>query len=650
MKKILKKISEITGSVQDLCFPEKEMPLLPEPDVVRLVEDYLNFLKALIYCKEIASQEYDSVMGEVRNISGLDEEVQQLLTRLREVEIPNYLNLGDDQPDQKTSASQLESTIDLFAGSLKNAIRNIQEKTLLLKDDLAKFKVVLFGKTKVGKSTVREALTKGNGESIGKGGQSTTQTIHDYTWYNLKVYDTPGSLSVRDKNQDETGIGEEERMAHDLLLRADIAIFMFSSDNIEQAELKYLDEICEKGKDVLVLLNVKADISDYRKFKLRRKDREVTAEAQAGNFARIQGAVTGLKLEILPVHAQAAFYSRGHNPDLDRFFRENEVSRTDLYGLSGFGEIRNRLVKNILERGAVIRVRTIREYFISQVDFFARENSRSIESCMKQTEQVLKLIQKTKQKVENCISSFKNSLRSKISSEARELIDTYDIAETCIENKYNKDTIQSVWNSELKEKLPSVPNKVLQDFIEEIREIMEEMSRQVEFIVETNADFSGLEAYDMPWKDIMNIGGIASGLLATAAAFGWIPGGGWAIAGLALLGAALGFLAGLFKSKATKIRELKEKFDNSLDEATGSLADQVLHVCNEKVFPSILGKINASLKAQQALIHICREFDGLNQSLFRTASENRKKLAEREASLRSERFQPGSSRETVKSA
>ena len=650
MKKILKKLSEIPSFVQELDFAKKEPPQLPELDVIHLVEDYLNFLKALIYCKKIAFKEYDCVTDEVRKIGSLDSEVQQLLTRLMDVEIPNYLNLGDDQPDQQKSAAQLQSTIDLFAQSLKDAVRSIQEKTLLLKDELAKFKVVLFGKTKVGKSTVREALTRGSGESIGKGGQSTTQEIHDYTWYNLKVYDTPGSLSVRDKNQDETGIGEEERMAHDLLQRADIAIFMFSSDNIEQAELKYLDEICEKGKDVLVLLNVKADISDYRKFKLRRKDREVTAEAQAGNFARIQGAVTDRKLEMLPVHAQAAFYSRGHNPDLDRFFQGNEVSRTDLYELSGFGEIRNHLVKNILERGAVIRIRTIREYFISQVEFFARENSRPIEACMKQTEQVLKLILKTKQKVERCISSFKDSLRSKISSEARELIDTYDIAETCIEYKYSKDRIQSYWNSELQEKLPSIPEKVLQDFIEEIREIMEEMSRQVEFIVETNADFSGLEAYAMPWADIMKFGGVASGLLATAAAFGWIPGGGWAIAGLALLGAALGFLAGLFKSKATKIRELQEKFDNCLDEATCSLSDQVLQVCNAQVFPSILGKIDASVKAQQALIHICREFDGLNQSLFQTASENRKKLAEREAHLQSERSVSSRDGETVESA
>jgi|GEM_PF-5276726 len=650
MNKILKKISEITSSVQGLDFAKNKTPQLPKPDVIRLVEDYLNFLKALIYCKEIACREYDSVTEEVRKIGSLDNEVQLLLTRLREVEIPGYLNLGKNQPNQKKSAAQLQSTINLFARSLKDAVRNIQEKTLLLKDDLTKFKVVLFGKTKVGKSTVREALTRGSGESIGKGGQSTTQEIHDYTWYNLKVYDTPGSLSVRDKNKDGTGIGEEERMAHDLLLRADIALFMFTSDNIEQAELKYLNEICAKGKDILVLLNVKADISDYRMFKLRRKEREVSPEAQTGNFARISSAVGNRKVEILPIHAQAAFYSRGHNPELDRFFRENEVSRIDLYELSRFGEIRNRLVKNILERGAAIRVRTIREYFISQVEYFAQKNSRPIDSCLKQTEQVLKLIRKTKQKVERCIASFKDSLGIMIATEARELIDTYDIAETCIENKYGKDTIQGLWNSELQEKLPSVPEKVLQNFMAEIREILEEMSRQVEFIIETNADFSGLEAYSLPWADIMKFGGITSGLLATAAAFGWIPGGGWAVAGLALLGAALGFIAGLFKSKATKIRELEEKFDECLDEAISSLAGQVLKVCEEQVFPSILGKIDEAVNAQQALIHICRAFADLNQSLFRTASENREKLAEREARLLSDSSRSNGPRETVKPA
>ena len=131
----------------------------------------------------------------------------------------------------------------------------------------------------------------------------------------------------------------------------------------------------------------------------------------------------------------------------------------------------------------------------------------------------------------------------------------------------------------------------------------------------------------------MKFGSVASGLLATAAAFGWIPGGGWVVAAGALVGVALSFLAGIFKSKATKIRELEEKFDEQLDRAAGSLAGQLLKFCGEQVFPSILGKIDAAAEAQQALIHICREFADLNQALFRIASENREKLAEHEARL-----------------
>ena len=635
MERILQKISEVTDSVRKLDFGKKETPLLPDPKVTLSVQEHLNFLKALISCKEIARQEYESVTDEVRRLGGLDEKVQELPARLREVEVPDSLRSDPGQPDQQTSAEMLQSAIGLFARSLEDLLRNIRENMLLMKDDLAKFKIVLFGKTKVGKSTVREALTRGSGASIGKGGQGTTLKIHDYTWYNLKVYDTPGSLSVRDRNPDGTGIGEEERLAHDLLLRADIALFMFASDNIEQAELNYLNEICEKGKDVLVLLNVKADISDYRRFKLRGKAQEISPEAQSGNLDRISGAVGLPVTEIIPIHAQAAFYSRGHNPDLDRFFRENEVSRAELFELSGFGKIRDRLIGNILERGAAIRVRTMREYFISQVELVARENSGPIDSCMKQTEQVLTQIMKTKQKVERRIASFRGSVRSGIMPLARKLIDTYDIAAACIENKYSRKQIQSLWRRELQSKLPAVPETALRDFMAEIHELLEEMPRQFKFVVETHADFSGLEAYSLPWADILKVGSVVSGLAATVAAIWWIShpvGLGVVIAG-ALGGVALHVFARFFKSKTTKIRELEAKFNEQLDKAAGSLAGQLLRVCEVQVFPSILGKIDGAVDAQRALADICRAFADLNQSLFRIAAENREKLAERESRL-----------------
>ena len=629
MQSILKLIQTLTDDIGRIGLAKEDKNILPVLNAEHLIENFTTFLKALIYCKKIAFAEYEYVSGEVGRLEDLSSNLDDLLRELLRVNLTDTITLGNDQPTQTQSVEMLKKSIDCFASDFRQTIKGITEKTEQLKNDLSMFKIVLFGKTKVGKSTVREALTKGTGESIGKGGQSTTLSIHDYTWYNLKVYDTPGSLSVRDTNRDRSGIGDEERAAYDLLLRSDIAVFMFTSDNIEQAELEYLKEICEKGKDVLILLNVKADMSDYRKFKLRHKEREISLDAQAGNIQRISGAVGQMKLEILPIHAQAAFYSRGNNPVLTKFYEENDVTRSELYTLSRFADIRNYLVKNIVEHGAAIRARTIREYFISQIRMFAEKNKIQIDSCTNQTTQVLKLILKTQTLVERRIKIFSDNLHSSIQTVVYSRIDTYEIAYECIDNKYSKGTIQAVWEREMQEKLPVVPNEVLGEFISEIRDVMVEMMRQVDFVVETNTDFDGNEAYSLPWSDFMKAGSIVSGLVGFAAALSWIPGGGWLVGGMALLAAGLSFLAGLFKSKETKIRELQEKLDECLEQVIDSMAGRVLQFCEEDVFPSIRATFDVSISTQKSLLRICEQFAEKNKILKATADENQTRMEER---------------------
>lgn len=633
MQEILTQIRALTDDISRLGFERAPQKLLPALDAGHQIENYTAFLNALIYCKKTAFAEYDYISGETEKLENLTSDLDDLRQTLLRIDAEDLIDLGDDQPTQEQSAELLKNSLDCFSADFERTVAGIREKTEQLKLDLAMFKIVLFGKTKVGKSTVREALTKGTGESIGKGGQSTTLSIHDYTWYNLKVYDTPGSLSVRDTNRDRSGIGDEERAAYELLLRSDIAIFMFTSDNIEQAELEYLKEICDRGKDVLILLNVKADMSDYRKFKLRRKDREISLEAQAGNVQRISGAVSRAELEILPIHAQAAFFSRGHNPELTKFYEENDVTRSELYELSRFGDIRDHLVKSIMEHGAAIRARTIREYFISQVRLFAEKNRKQIENCQNQAQQVRNLILKTRKKVERRIKTFCDNLRSDIQTEACGVIDTYEIAYECIDGKYGKERIQSVWRSELQEKLPGIPGRVLERFISEVRNVMDEMSREINFVVESTASFDGMEAYALPWAGLMKTGSFAAGLVGTAAAFGWIPGGGWLIGGMALLAAGFAFLAGLFKSKETKIRELQEKLDDSLSQAIDSLAQQIRQHCDEEVFPRIRAIFDTSLGTQDALLAICERFSEKNNALVATADENQVRMETREKEL-----------------
>lgn len=629
MNQVLTALQDLETFIGGLRFEKKAdgTGILPELGIIPMIEEYASFLRSLSFCKKVAASEYQYVQGEIGRVLEIGKGIRTIQEKTQQISIDPAIIIDSDQnaPDQEKTAEALRKTIRAFSCSLEKSINDIQKKTEQLKDDLSVFKIVLFGKTKSGKSTVREALTKGNGASIGKGGQSTTTEIHEYDWYNLKVYDTPGSLSVRDTEKKQGGIGKEEHMAYELLLKSDIAIFMFISDNIEKAELDYLREILERGKDVLILLNVKSDLSDYRKFKLRKKEKEISEEFQQGNFERIREAVGKRNPKILPFHAQAAFFSRGNSGELKQFYRDNDVTRSELYDLSKFSEIRNYLVENIIERGAAIRSETIRECFISHVRHFSAENRRPIEQCRKNVEDVLGLIRKTKKKIDGIINSFGRKLESELRSEFRARIDTHDIAETCIDCKYSKEEIKRFWESQFSDELvKEVSTGILQTLIQKISAEMEEMSRQLSFIMETDAEFDGFEANTLPWEDILRVGGILAGIGSMVAFFFFSGPVGWVLGGISIV---LSLLAGIFKRRETKIRELKEKLDDSFDENIKSLAEHLREHCKKNVYPIIRGNLNHAISAQEELLKICDDFLVLNQELDKIAKENQKKLA-----------------------
>ncbi len=596
----------------------KQASTLIPLDISGIVDEYCRFIYALIKCRKVAEEEYAKIIGKIDALArGSQAEVDNIRQGMDSLAIADDMPGGGDDGDSlRKCAEQLRETLSFFSDGFTETIKNIRVKISQDVEDLKNFKVVLFGRTKVGKSTVREALTRGDGASIGRGGQSTTIDINEYDWYNLKVFDTPGILSVRDTNVDtKTGIGDEERKAKDLLSRSDIAIFMFASDNIETAELDYLKEIAAVGKSVLILLNVKADISDYRMFKLRRKDRELTPEAQSGHIARIN-QVLETPADVLPIHAQAAFFSRArHNREVKAFFEKFGVTHDELYELSRFGEIRNFLVKNILEQGCRIRCTTQWEYFIGHARDFARQNRIPIETLQDKIERIRDQIVRANRKIEALIRNHDQSLGQRIRSLAQDRIDTYDFASDCIEYDYSKSSIKSSWEEKL-EALKDIPEVIMNEFAEELRDIMTELERNVDFEINCDSGFSGYEI-QTDLSGLMKGAGIISGVAATCFGFAAIsvPVLGWVALGLGIISAVFGWLAGLFKSKTTKIRELQEKLDESLESCCADIERQMREYCENNVFDNIRNQMKMVENSQAGLLKVCSDFLALNDRL-----------------------------------
>ena len=69
-----------------------------------------------------------------------------------------------------------------------------------------------------GKSTIREAITRGNGSTIGKGAPRTTRCIREYEWNHLRIIDTPGIGAYK---------GEaDSALARSVIDESDVLVFL----------------------------------------------------------------------------------------------------------------------------------------------------------------------------------------------------------------------------------------------------------------------------------------------------------------------------------------------------------------------------------------------------------------------------------------
>ena len=219
--------------------------------------------------------------------------------------------------------------------------------------------VVLFGRTRAGKSTTMEALTGGDGSSIGVGRQHTTRSTRAYYFPSsedggpsrgpcCRVVDTPGIDGYR---------GEElEAMAENYLERADLVLFVMSDDKIGTGELEKFATILALGKETTVLLNVKANdelIETVALYPAHRgllyKENEIEGHGRRiAGFLKERCEMSAPK--IIPYQARSAYLAgpgaRG---------AKNAAQAQALYDLSCFEKVRKHIEEFIVEKALISR-------------------------------------------------------------------------------------------------------------------------------------------------------------------------------------------------------------------------------------------------------------------------------------------------------
>jgi small GTP-binding protein len=346
--------------------------------------------------------------------------------------------------------------------------------------------VTLFGRTKAGKSTIREALTNGDGETIGKGAQRTTRDIREYYWNNLRIIDTPGISAYE---------GEEDvRIAESIIDETDLILFLVTNDSIQETEFEKLVQLKSQNKPIIILLNVKVDIDDeiYRGIFLNEYREIVSLSGQEGHVERIKEYskkyLGSSNLEIIPIHALSAFKSaKVEDKDLSR----------ELYNASNINKVKFMLRELIVNQGKQKRVLSFRDDYIyylkSLVNIYwssYKEIKPRIRYVNRKHEEIKKWFVDFKYKGFDTIDGEVSQIFTQLASEVDSFVDNY------------------VRSYKIQEKI----NDIYIDLFEEARRHLNEFARQIIFEA-SNLNFN---------NDMGDIGDLNKGIMGRVARWGGV--------------------------------------------------------------------------------------------------------------------------------
>ncbi|MEQ9548796.1 MAG: GTPase domain-containing protein [Coleofasciculus sp. G3-WIS-01] len=161
-------------------------------------------------------------------------------------------NFSSSNSQSKRDEKVFNDLVDAVGKILDNDLQALRSSLDKKKKHLEDYTIALFGRTKAGKSTIREALTQGDGSTIGKGAQRTTRETYEYRWQGLRLIDTPGIEAYR---------GEEDtEKANEIIDQADMILFLTSDESVQQGEFEQMAKLKQINKHFVVLLNVKENL------------------------------------------------------------------------------------------------------------------------------------------------------------------------------------------------------------------------------------------------------------------------------------------------------------------------------------------------------------------------------------------------------
>ena len=526
------------------------------PPIVRKLNSE-GLSEELNQCKIYAERGYLSAMENYEEILEiLQDESNRLSQTLREQR--NSSRLQNSEYIKK-QLDDIHRYIDKDLYKLKRDIDSLREGQQY-------FTIVVYGKTMVGKSTLREILTQGDGTSIGNGSQRTTRDVCEYFWNGLRIFDVPGVCSYDGSQDDEIALKAAES--------ADLILFLLSDGNPQHDEAQALANLRKFGKPVIGIVNVrqKFDMED-REFSMSRIQKKLA------DTTRINDIINQFKqydrtfdqnwdnIEFVSAHLLSAFEAQ-------------KINDGELWNVSNFSAVEQFIIDKVRDDGKFLRIKTFSDVVAVPmqkiIDTIYDHSGTSLKESLLFSDTIdeffdwrEKFIKRTQKRFEQ----FQNNLRDQMDQTI------FDFAE----HNYESKTVKEDWQSTVKRmNLPRQCENFLRQIADEATDKCQELSDQLS--QELRMNFStDVEPVNFETSfTLTNWEGPASTLY--YAAIGALWGG---PVGLAIAIGGTIFSNWLWDSTEEKIAKQKAELREKLIEATApmfdELNDNLLEIANEQI-------------------------------------------------------------------
>lgn len=442
---------------------------------------------------------------------------------------------------------------------INQELQEFQELQIKKRRAMNFYTIAFMGRSKAGKSTLHAVVTGGGWDQIGVGRQNTTRLNRVYEWHNIRIIDTPGIA---------TPGGEElEKVAESIIDEADLICFVVTNNNQQTSEFEFLKQLRSKGKPLLVLLNVKEDLSHPVRLKrfLDKPDQAFSDDKDrlGGHVDRIRrDAATHYgtsNFPIIPVQLLAAQIAQ-QQP-------EHEHAET-LMKASRLQHFLDSVRLSLLDEGLLRRSQNLLGSTVADIERPCRKLKTRSEFYLDLSRQIRDRAQESSLRLKKAQDDHTRQLEQDLRGVFSALqMEVPDFAEDHWDD--SEGDLNEAWSDKLRrfgmeKKINDLQEKAIAAFSDDMKDLLAEVSQEINLQRKLSYTSKTLDEQDSSvWlgKSLQWGSGLAGLGLAVAALANWWNPAGWVWGAVAVVG----FIASLFESKASKRRKAVSKISSALE-------------------------------------------------------------------------------------